>query len=89
LKESFAPPQKAHRPIMIGSNAQFPSAPVSDNFGKFHVKLMYKLNELRIHYHDYHEFCFHNRLLGMVVLPETRTFLDIVPLSSRLVWSCV
>jgi hypothetical protein len=51
---------------MIGSNARLLSAQVFDDFGKSHVKLMSKSNEFRIHYHDYHEFCFHNCLLVMV-----------------------
>jgi hypothetical protein len=58
LSESFGPPQKTHRPIMIGLNARLLSAAVSDDFGKSHFRLMYKSN-------DYHEFCFHNSLSGM------------------------
>jgi hypothetical protein len=49
---------------MIRSNARLLSALVSDDFGKSHVRLMYKSNEFRIHYHDYHEFWFHNCLFG-------------------------
>jgi hypothetical protein len=37
--------------------------PFSDDFGKSHRRLMYKLNEFRIYYY---EFCFHNCLWGMV-----------------------
>jgi hypothetical protein len=61
LNERLRPPQKAHRPIMIGSNAS-----VTDDLGKCHFRLIYKSNEFRIHYHDYHEFRFHNCLLVMV-----------------------
>jgi hypothetical protein len=66
LNDNFLPPQKAHRPIMISANARLLSAPVSDDFGKSHFRLIYKSTEFRIHYHDYHEFCFHNCFLVMV-----------------------
>jgi hypothetical protein len=66
LNENFGPPQKAHRPIMIGSNARLLSAQVCDNFVKSDFRLTYKSNEFRIHYDDYHEFCFHNYLFVMV-----------------------
>jgi hypothetical protein len=66
LNENFGPPQKAHQPIMSDSNALRLSDPVCDEFGKSHFKMTYKSNEFRIHYHGYHEFCFHNCLLVIV-----------------------
>jgi hypothetical protein len=65
LDESFDPPHKVHWPIVTGSNARLISAPVSDDFGNSHLRLMHQSNEFWIHYHDYREFCFHNCLWGM------------------------